>query len=506
MRVAVVGGGITGLAAAYTLAGAGASVTLLEASARLGGKVSTHVGDGFVVEEGPDSFIAIRPAATQLCREVGLGGDLVGTVDPRTVYVLRGDRLVPMPDGLALVLPTKFRPFVTTRLFSWPEKMRMGMDLFLPRGPMEGDDTVGHLLRRRLGDALVDRLAGPLVGGIYGTSIDELSLLAVIPSLRDNERDHRSLLLASIAEAKARKAREAARVEAARAAAAAAAASGAPPPPVMPRSIFLSLRGGMTRLTDTVAAALGAMPGVDLRLGAAVASLQPSGAGYRLALAEGGTLDADAVILASPAPATATILDDVAPAASAALRSIRYGSATIVSLAYREDKLTRPVAGHGYVVAADAANPLSACTITSGKWPGRAPDGTVLFRAFLRTEGDAALPATASDAEVVAAARAVVERTLGPRGEPTLARVARWDGAMPRYTLGHLDRVAAAEAGLAGLPGVVLAGAAYRGVGLPDCVRQGREAAVKVLDQASGPAEAAGTVQAPAGTGAAAAA
>ncbi len=197
------------------------------------------------------------------------------------------------------------------------------------------------------------------------------------------------------------------------------------------------------------------------------------------------------MVLASPAPATAAILDDAAPATSAALRSIRYGSATIVSLAYRDDQLTRPVVGHGYVVAADAANPLSACTITSGKWPGRAPDGTVLFRAFLRTEGAGALPGTAADVEVIAAARAVVERTLGPRGEPILARVARWDGAMPRYTLGHLDRVAAAEAGLAELPGVVLAGAAYRGVGLPDCVRQGREAAARVLETASGVAAAA---------------
>jgi oxygen-dependent protoporphyrinogen oxidase len=479
MHAVVVGGGITGLTAAYVLGQAGVRTTLLEASDRIGGKVRTFAGDGFVVEEGPDSFIAVRPAAAQLCRELGLGGDLVGTVDPRAVYVLTRDRLIPMPDGLALVLPTKFLPFATTRLFSWPEKMRMGMDLILPRGPMEGDDTIGGLLRRRLGDALVDRLAGPLVGGIYGTSIDELSLLAVLPSLRENQRAHRSLLLASVAEARERRAREKARAEAARAAAAAGQ-----PQPVPPRSVFLSLRGGMTRMTDALATALERMPSVDVRPGASVVALEPAGSGSRLVLADGSRIEADAVILASPAPVTAGILDGVAPAASAALRAIRHGSTTIVSLAFRDDQLARPVVGHGYVVAADAANPLSACTITSGKWPGRAPAGTVLLRAFLRTEGEGALPSSASDAEIVAAARAVVERTLGPRGEPILARVARWDGAMPRYTLGHLDRVAAAEEGLAHLPGVVLAGAAYRGVGLPDCVTQARAAAARVLEMA----------------------
>jgi len=489
VHAVVVGGGITGLTAAYVLGRAGVATTLLEATDRLGGKVRTFAGDGFVVEEGPDSFIAVRPAAAQLCRELGLGPDLVGTKEPREVFVLSARGLVPMPDGLALVLPTKFLPFATTRLFSWPEKMRMGMDLFLPRGPMDGDDTIGGLLRRRLGSALVDRLAGPLVGGIYGTDIDELSLLAVLPTLRESERAHRSLLLASIAEARQRKAKEQERAAERASVVAAAAAAGTPPPAAAPRSVFLSLRGGMTRLTDALGAALDRTPGVDVRLGTRVVALQRAGTGSRLVLADGSRLDADAVILASPAPATADILHDAAPVTAAALRTIRHGSATIVTLAYRADRFPRPVTGHGYVVAADAASPLSACTITSGKWPGRAPDGTVLLRAYLRDEGEGAVPPSASDAETVAAARAAVERTLAPQGDPLFARVARWEGAMPRYTLGHLDRVAAAEQGLAGIPGVVLAGAAYRGVGLPDCITQARAAAARVLEMA--PAEAA---------------
>jgi oxygen-dependent protoporphyrinogen oxidase len=485
MKVVVVGGGITGLTAAHVLARAGVETTLLEASDRLGGKVRTHLEDGFVLEDGPDSFIAVRPAATQLCRELGIAGDIVGTREPRGVFVLRDGRLVRMPDGLALVLPTKFVPFATTRLFSWPEKVRMGMDLFLPRGPMDGDDTIGGLLRRRLGDALVDRLAGPLVGGIYGTSIDELSLLAVLPQLRESERAHRSLLLASIADVRERKAKEKERADAA-ARAAAAAGSGAPggpgaPTPTIPRSIFLSMRGGMQSLTDALAASLADAPTATVRLGAAVTEVARAGDAYRVSLADGSVVPADAVVLAAPAPATAAQLDGLAPAVSAVLRTIPYGSATIVTLAYPDAAATRPVRGHGYVVAADGAYPLSAGTVSSAKWAGRAPDGSLLVRAFCRTEGPGAPSATASDDALVAVARSAIEGTLGLSGEPTLARVSRWTGAMPRYTLGHLDRVTAAEAALAPFPGLALAGAAYRGVGIPDCVTQGRAAADRIL-------------------------
>lgn len=488
MRAVVVGGGVTGLTAAFVLSRAGVETTLLEASDRLGGKVRTRAADGFVVEDGPDSFIAVRPAATQLCRELGIAGELVGTREPRAVFVLRDGRLVPMPDGLALVLPTKFVPFATTRLFSPTEKARMGLDLFLPRGRMDGDDTIGGLLRRRLGNALVDRLAGPLVGGIYGTAIDELSLLAVLPQLRESERVHRSLLLASIAEARQRRAKEREREHAGKAAGRRAgsapagghAAAGAAP--VVPRSVFLSLRGGMEALTEALARALADAPApATVRLGATATEVAHGVEGYRVSLSDGSAVTGDAVILAAPAPATAMQLDRLAPAVSETLRTIPYGSTTIVSLAYPDAAATRPVRGHGYVVAADGAYPLSACTISSGKWPGRAPDGSMLVRAFLRTEGPGAPSASATDDALVAVARSAVEGTLGLRGEPTSARVARWPGAMPRYTLGHLDRVAAAEAALAPHPGLVLAGAAYRGVGIPDCVAQGRAAADRVL-------------------------
>ncbi|HXI45871.1 MAG TPA: protoporphyrinogen oxidase, partial [Candidatus Acidoferrales bacterium] len=206
MRVLVVGGGITGLAAAHTLGKAGIETLLLEATDRLGGKVATEHVDGFTIEAGPDSFVGYRPAAVDLCRELGIGGDLMGPVEPRVVHVRAGGRFARLPDGMGLVLPTRMLPFVTTDLFTWPQKLRMGLDLLLPREVVTDDIGVGAFLQRRLGQALVDRLAGPLIGGVYGTDIADLSLDAVVPMLRDAERKHRSLLLASLADGRARRA------------------------------------------------------------------------------------------------------------------------------------------------------------------------------------------------------------------------------------------------------------------------------------------------------------
>ena len=204
MTVLVVGGGITGLASAYALGRGGVPTVLLDAAPRLGGKVRTESIDGFVVEHGPDSFVSYRPAGLQLCRELGLGDAIIRPQEPRTVFVRAGGRFIRFPDGMGLVLPTKFRPFLTSELFSPLEKLRMGLDLVLPRDGTEDDVAVGPFLRRRLGRALVDRLAGPLIGGVYGTPIDELSLDAVVPQLRESERLHRSLLLASLSDARAR--------------------------------------------------------------------------------------------------------------------------------------------------------------------------------------------------------------------------------------------------------------------------------------------------------------
>jgi protoporphyrinogen/coproporphyrinogen III oxidase len=460
--VLVVGGGIAGLAAALRLAEAGRRVTLVEASNRLGGKIGTETADGFVVEAGPDSFITTRPAAARLCVELGLGDELVGTNEPRTVYVMRGGRLHRLPDGLALVVPTRFRPFASSPLFSPLEKLRMGLDLVLPRGRLDSDESVGSLLRRRLGGALVNRIAGPLLGGIYGTGVEELSAEAVTPQLRELERGHRSLILGSLA----------ARRKAARSAGTPGGGSGALDSSV-PRSLFLSLRPGMGSLVEALEARLHLL-GVDVRLATPLLSLERSGDRWTARIAEGQSVEASAAILAVPAPAAAALLDPLAPDASAALRGIPYGSAIAVSLGYAVTQVAAMPAGHGFVVAQDDRIPISAITFSSQKWPGRAPDGFVLVRVFLRE----------STPDPVATAREIAARFLTVQGRPAFDRVSEWAEAMPRYTVGHLDRVRLAEDAVADLPGIHLAGAAYHGLGIPDCVGWAETVAARVLSAA----------------------
>jgi oxygen-dependent protoporphyrinogen oxidase len=466
--VLVVGGGISGLVAARALAREGVAVTLVEASPRLGGKVATERVDGFVVERGPDSFLASRPAAVTLARELGLGDQLVGTKDQRAVFIRHRGRLVPMPDGLGLVLPTRAMPFARTRLFSLPEKLRMAKDLVWPRVMPDEDVAVGALLRERLGSPLVDRLAGPLVGGVYGTPIDELSLDAIIPTLRTAEREHRSLLLAGLADGRRMRAAMAAR-----------------PPGSQGLGAFVSLAPGMDTLTDALAGSLGDL-GTAVRTGLGVRTLLRAGTSIAARFTDGTLEPFDAVVLAVPAPVAATLLADEVPGASSALDEIPHGTSTLVTLAYPRERVAHRLIGHGYLVPSAEGGAISASTWTSQKWPGRAPEGTVLLRMFVRVEGSwTSLP----DAELVAAARADAERTLGITGDPLLVRVARWSGSMPRYTVGHLRRVAAIDEAMTAWPSVVLAGASYRGVGLPDCVTSALAAANAVMARLRGTAD-----------------
>jgi oxygen-dependent protoporphyrinogen oxidase len=471
MGVLVVGGGITGLAAARALARDGVPVTLVEAGERLGGKVSTERLDDLVIEHGPDSFLATRPAAITLARELGLGDELVGTLDPRKVYIRHHGELVPMPEGLGLVLPTRALPFARTQLFSWPEKLRMGKDVVWPRMLGTSDIAVGTFLRRRLGDALVDRLAGPLVGGVYGTPIDELSLDAVVPQLRVAERDHRSLLFAGLADGRAM--RRAARD---RASTAASAAEASAQPARKPLGVFVSLRGGMDRLIDALAADLGRAD-VELHAGLEIRSLSRAGQGVRAGFGDGTTRRFDAAVLAIPAPISARLLAAELPAASEKLLMIPHGTSLLITLAYRRQNVGRELVGHGYLVPPTQGGAIAACTWSSEKWPERAPADIVLLRMFVRDDGAwTNLPAD----ELVTAARADAEATLRIDRPPQLVRVSRHVGAMPRYTVGHLDRVAAIEAAVAEWPAVATTGASYRGVGLPDCVAQGLAAAATV--------------------------
>ena len=446
MRLLIVGGGVTGLAAAYEATQAGMAVTLCEASDRLGGKVYTERLDGLVMEHGADSVVAYRPEALNLARELGLGSAIEEVASERKVFLRAGGRLRPLPASMGIVLPARMIPFVKTRILSWPDKVRAGMDLFIPRVLHDGQDAaIGQFLGRRLGKAMVAKFAEPLVGGIYGASINDLSIDAVLPSLRQNERDYRSLLIAARATR--------------------------PRGSVKGTSPFRSLAGGLGTLTDRLGQAVRAA-GARIELGqAAVPGLLGSG-------------EFDHVILTGGVGASADLLAGHAPAAAAALRQIPLTSSTVITYVFDASQVAAGAASHGWLES--QAAPVSGVTVASAKWPDRAPAGTVLLRAFVPARLGPL--ATAPDAELLAAVGAHLRLVMGVSGEPSFTKIVRWRNVMPSYTVGHLDRVAAVEAALADTRWTV-AGAALHGVGVPDCVRSGRAAVTALLDgQAAPPA------------------
>jgi oxygen-dependent protoporphyrinogen oxidase len=305
----------------------------------------------------------------------------------------------------------------------------------------------------------VDRLAGPLVGGVYGTPIDELSLDAIVPQLRVAERDHRSLLLAGLADGRAMRAAMARR-----------------PAGSKRLGAFVSLRNGMDTLTGALVSSL-VLGGADVRTSRAIRSLSRAGSGVAARFADGSIVRYDGAIVATPAPSAARLLEPELPAAARALAALPHGTSILVTLAYPRTAVGHELVGHGYLVPASEGGAIAACTWSSEKWPRRAPDDVVLLRLFVRDEGvSTSLP----EVDLVAAARADAERTLRISAQPLVERVSRWDGAMPRYTVGHLDRIAAIEAAVAEWPAVTVAGASYRGVGLPDCINQGTAAAERM--------------------------
>ena len=470
-RVLVVGGGITGLSAAWEAARRGASVTLVEAAPQLGGKVRTERVDGLLIEHGPDSFVAYRPAALQLVDALGMTDQVIEVAGRREVSVRVDGRLRPLPDGMGMVLPDRLRPFATTPILSWPQKARAGLDLLLPRQLGPEDVSIGAFLRARLGSGVVERFAEPLVGGVYGAGVDQLSLDAVLPSLRQSEASHRSLMLASLDQG--------------RSARRAAGAGG-------PRAPFRSLRDGMGSLVEALAGQATAL-GADLRTGVAVRAVTrrdlgaPAGAGvpggavpgWTATLADGTTVSADVVVLAVGAVAMAELLDGHAPEAVATLHAIPQSTSTVVTLALPAGGFGTVPLGQGWLEAGPA--PISGVTISSNKWAGRAPGDVVLLRAFV-PERLGPL-ARSSDREILEAVIGHIREVLGFEGEPALVRVTRWAGVMPTYTVGHLQRAAVVEAAVARLPGWHVAGSALHGVGVPECIADGRRVAEAAVAQ-----------------------
>ncbi|MBM3469467.1 MAG: protoporphyrinogen oxidase [Armatimonadetes bacterium] len=474
-HVAIVGGGITGLAATHALAldrrarDLGVRCTLVEQESRLGGKLLTERINGCLVEAGPDSFLATKPWAANLCRALGLGDRLIGTLPGQPVYVAFRGKLHPFPEGLALGVPSRIAPLVRTRLLSPLEKLRVGFDLVLPRRHEATDETMGAFIRRRLGDAVVARLAGPMLAGIYAGDVYALSLRATFPQLLEWEASHRSLVLAAMARRKQM----------------AAAASGSPSP------MFLSLTGGVGELVEALVAALGGPRGSDntrFVTGRSVVRLAPvvehGRTSYALHLDDGGTIIADGVVLTVPAFASAALLAPVAPRVASLLEGIPYVSTAAVTLAFRRQEVGHPLVGHGFVVARDEPMEITACTWVSSKWPRRAPPDLVLLRCYLGAAGREAI-LQENDDRLVSLVRRDLRTTLCLDADPVFTTVARWPNSMPQYLSGHLDRLEAIGTELRAYPNLALAGAGYGGTGIPDCIRQGTDAAERLLGHIS---------------------
>jgi oxygen-dependent protoporphyrinogen oxidase len=470
-HIVIIGGGIAGLATAYALedrahiAGIPLTCTLIEARERLGGVILTERVDGFVIEAGPDSLLTQKPWGLELCRSLGIGDRLIGTNDQqRKVYILWDGRLYPLPEGLMLIVPTRLGPLLRNQLLSWPGKIRMGLEYFLPPRRLNGDESLAGFVRRRLGHEALEKIADPLLAGIYAGSSDDMSLLATFPRLRELERTHGGLIRGALAQRRAVRP---------------AASPGKPAATAM----FVAPRGGMAEIVDVLS---GRLDRVVKRLGQTVRRVVPRGDGqagphgYTLELDGATPLHAEAVVFATPAPITAGLVEGFHPSLATALRAIRYVSSATVSLAYRRRDVSHPLDGFGFLVGKHEGRHIMAATWTSTKFACRAPADAALIRSFVGGAGREDL-VMRDDAALIQLVRQELGALLGITASPLLARVYRWERGNPQYAVGHLERVDAMEQLLASHPGLFLTSSAYRGVGVPDCIHQGGLTAERVM-------------------------
>lgn len=458
-RVVVVGAGVAGLAAAYRFREMAPEheIVIVESTSRAGGLIRSECVDGFVIEHGPDSILTEKPAALNLVTRLGLQERIVRTrSEHRGAYVVTRGRLERVPEGFALLAPSAWLPLMRSPILSLLGKLRTALEVLLPRGKQTSDESLGSFVRRRLGPEMLERLAQPMAGGIYGTAPDVLSLRATMPRFLELERKHRSVALGLMRRSKK--------------APPAQAASGAR------YGLFISFDQGLEVLTRTLAESLGE----SLKLGVRVERLESRGDGsarrYRLALSDGQELDADALILAIPARGVAPLVDGIDSILANHLRAIPYGSAVTATFAWRREEIPHSMDASGLVVPTVETRATMAATWASRKWPGRAPEGMELIRVFLGGEGREEV-VDWSDEELVAAALRDLRAWMGIEAAPRLVRVDRYRKAMPRYRVGHLRRAESIAERLRNLSGLQLCGGAYTGVGIPDSVRTGEAAA-----------------------------
>ncbi|HEX3351479.1 MAG TPA: protoporphyrinogen oxidase [Terriglobales bacterium] len=457
-RIAIVGGGISGLAAAFALeerrrAGEPLQYVVFEAAPRLGGVLVTEQVDGCLLEAGPDSFLTEKPWAADLCRRLGLEDQLIGSNDgERKTYIVVKGRLTPIPDGLMFMVPTSLMPTFLSPLFSPSTKLRMAREWRCSPRKSNGDESVAALVERHYGAEMVDRVADPMLSGVYGGEASQLSVRAVLPRFAEMEAKYGSLSRGMLAARKNAK-------------------HGEPAPP-----IFTSLKNGMQQLADTVVANL---PPEFLHANSPVQAVQRQDRGW--VVSAGYASDHfDAVILATPAPMAALLLEITSAELAAELRTILYSSSVTVALGFDQNVRTALPPGFGFLVPRREGRRMLATTFVHNKFPHRAPQDRALLRCFLGGSRDPQV-LQLSDEEILNNVRDELYGILGLSAEPLFSRVYRWKSAMAQYNVGHLERVQRIENLRKQLPGLALAGNAYRGIGVPDCVRSGQEAVAELF-------------------------
>jgi len=492
-RVAVIGGGIAGLAAAYTLArarqtGVPVEELLIEAKDRLGGVIRTERLEGFVIEAGPDSFLAEKPEAAALARELGLGDSLIGSNDhQRRTYILHRGRLVPLPDGLMFLVPTRLWPTVTTSLLPLRAKLAMAAELFAAppssSSKQDSDESVASFVRRHFGEALLENVADPLLAGVYGGDSGALSVRSVLPRFWEMERKHGSLTRATL---RAMRQRRIAAANANGTGQPDSAGTGAAPRSALP--LFMTLRDGLEQLTEALAERLDRtrvhlsrrIAGIELALGGPGGLADRCSRRYQIFCEEGDAFDADAIILAMPAHECSRLLSSLHPLLSGLLGAIPYTSSMTVSLGYGEGTREHLPPGFGYLVPRKENRRMLACTFVHRKFNHRAPEGKALLRCFLGGSRDPKV-LNLSDEEAISLVRQELKEILNFSFKPLFYRIHRWPASMAQYPVGHAERLRKIHSQLADLPGIYLAGNAYSGIGISDCIRTGKAAAQRAI-------------------------
>ncbi|MEK5100145.1 protoporphyrinogen oxidase [Bacillus sp. FSL W8-0848] len=458
-QIVIIGGGITGLAAAFYLEreikknGLPAEVTLVEASPRLGGKIQTVHKDGYIVEKGPDSFLERKQSAPQLVKDLGLGHLLVNNAIGQS-YVLVNETLYPIPEGAVMGVPTKVGPFLTTGLFSLQGKLRAGMDLVLPASKPQDDQSLGEFFRRRVGSEVVENLIEPLLSGIYAGDIDRLSLMSTFPQFYQTEQKHRSLIL-GMKKSAGNKSKQAA--------------------PVKKKGQFQTLKTGLQTIVEELEKQLEL---TKIYKGTKAVGIE-RGQHYSFKLDNGIVLHADAAVIAAPHKAISAMFPDEDWLKG--MREMVSTSVANVALGFPEDAVKMEHEGTGFVISRNSDFSITACTWTNKKWPHTTPEGKVLLRAYVGKAGDESV-VEQSDNEMVRIVLEDLKRIMKIEGEPEMTCITRWNEAMPQYHVGHKKRIKEVREGLqASYPGIFVTGASFEGVGIPDCIDQGKQAVKDVL-------------------------